>query len=90
MITGHRGNGAPGPDLTGPENQPTAARSGVAAITAGQTLIRTFGCSSCETVNGSENTDSRLFIVNALSLTDAGRAATAGGTAMRLFNIEAA
>jgi hypothetical protein len=52
MITGHRGNGAPGPDLTGLENQPTAARSGVAAITAGQTLIRTFGCNSCEADNG--------------------------------------
>jgi hypothetical protein len=57
LITGHRGNGAPGPDLTGPENQPTAARFGVAVITAGQTLIRTFGCNSCGTVNGSANTD---------------------------------
>jgi len=56
MITGHRGNGALGPDFTGPENQPTAARSGVAAITAGQTLIRTFGCNSCVD-NGSANTE---------------------------------
>jgi hypothetical protein len=56
MITGHRGNGAPGPDLAGLENQPTAARSGVAAITAGQTLIRTFGCNSCAD-NGSANTE---------------------------------
>ena len=31
-----------------------------------------------------------MHIVNALPLTDAERAAIAGGTAMRLFNIEAA
>src|ERR1700693_2154154 len=56
MMTGHSGNGARGPDLAGPENQQTAARSGVAAITAGQTLIRTFGCNSCAD-NGSADTE---------------------------------
>jgi hypothetical protein len=33
MITGHRGNGAPEPDLFGPASQRIAARSGAAAFT---------------------------------------------------------
>jgi hypothetical protein len=47
MMTGHRGNGAPGPDYSGRASRPNIGRSGARGIIAGPTLIRTSGCNSC-------------------------------------------